>query len=395
MATRPLKLLFYAVNGLGLGHLVRLLAIARAVRARRADTEILFCTSSEADALVYREGFAALKVPSKNIREESGLRKKTHQKLVQAVVWSAVTAFDPDVLIVDTFPIGNLQELAPLLTWELRKVFVFREQKEEMARRPVLQNALRLYDRVIVPHDEAADVPVPEGVTAVRVGPILIREEKELRSREAARQRLGLPESATVLYASFGGGGDPEVERCLRLTLQVVAERPELHVVLAPGPLFRGDVARDEEPARTGLRGLFGAPKRAPSSETANLLQSLGPRAVFLDHFPAIELFRAFDFAVAGVGYNTSHELLHAGVPAAFIPFPRVVDDQGARARWIAESGAGLAVTTPDKASIGAALARLSDPSERAVMRKKGQKLVPESGATRAAQVILELGASS
>ena len=151
----------------------------------------------------------------------------------------------------------------------------------------------------------------------------------------------------------------------------------------------------DNAPARRGLRGLFGAAKRAPSSETANILEALGPRAVFLDHFPAIELYRAFDFAVAGVGYNTSHELLHAGVPGAYIPFPRVVDDQGARARWIAESGAGLALTTPDKASIGAALARLSDPGERSAMGKRGQKLVPESGADRAAQVILELGASS
>jgi UDP-N-acetylglucosamine--N-acetylmuramyl-(pentapeptide) pyrophosphoryl-undecaprenol N-acetylglucosamine transferase len=359
------------VNGLGLGHVVRLLAIARKLRSRRPDAEILFLTSSEADSVIYREGFAAVKVPSKNIRAESGIPKGTHIRLVQTVVWNVVSSFDPDVLVVDTFPIGNLQELAPILTWGMRKVFVFREQREEMARRPVLQSALKLYDRVIIPHDEASDLPVPEGVVATKVGPILIRDRGELPSRVDARRRLGVPDDGTVLYASFGGGGDPEVDRCLRLVLEAVRERGDVHLVLAPGPLHRAGVE---------------------SRASAELLDAIGERAKRLDHFPAVELYPAFDAAVAGVGYNTSHELLHVGVPGIFIPFHRVVDDQGARARWIAEEHAGLSLPVPDLGSLRDALARILEPAAREAFARRARRLVPENGADRAAREVLAVG---
>src|SRR5262249_5944340 len=153
---------------------------------------------------------------------------------------------------------------------------------------PVLQSALRLYDRVIVPHDEADDAPVPEGIATIPVGPILIRDRDELPTREEARRRLGLPEDGTVVYASFGGGGDPEADRCLRLLRRAVGAGDDLHVVLAPGPLFRG-------------RGA------ATSPRSAVLVDELGRRASTLAHFPAVEMYPAFDVAVAGVGYNTSH----------------------------------------------------------------------------------------
>jgi predicted glycosyltransferase len=372
---RPLRALFYAVNGLGLGHVVRLLAIARKLRRRAPDVEVLFVTSSEADGVIYREGFAALKVPSKNIRDEAGIRKKTYQRLVQTVVWNAVSSFDPDVLVVDTFPTGSLQELVPILTWDVRKVFVFREQKEEMARRPLLQNALRLYDRVIVPHDESDDLLLPEGVRAVAVGPILIRDREEVWTRDAARAHLGLPPDRTVVYASFGGGGDPEVDRCLRLVLTAAGELPDLHVVLAPGPLFR----------RPG-----GAAKGRREEGAAH--PALGDRVSALEHFPAVELYRAFDFAVSGVGYNSSHELLHLGVPGIYIPFPRVIDDQGARARWISEREAGLSLPAPDLDSLRAALRRLLEPREREAISRRARELVPGNGADRAAREVLAVG---
>lgn len=368
-----MKVLFYAVNGLGLGHLVRLLAIARKLRLLAPRAELLFLTSSEADSLVYREGFAALKVPSKNIREESGLRKKTFVRLIHTVVWNVVSSYSPDVLVVDTFPLGNLQELVPILGWEMGKVFVFREQRPEMARRPAVQNSLRRYDRVIVPHDETEDPPVPAGVDVAKVGPILIRDREEVLSREEARRVLGIPADRQVVYASFGGGGDPEVERCLSLVLEAAREHGDLYAVLAPGPLYRRD--RQEGPG-----------KRAAAA-----LAAMEGRTTTLDHFPAVEVFRAFDLAVSGVGYNSSHELLHVGVPGAFIPFHRVVDDQGARARWIAEREAGINIPAPDLEAVRAALGQLLDPAVRSRISRRARRLVPDNGAERAAQAILEV----
>ena len=96
-----------------------------------------------------------------------------------------------------------------------------------MARRPLLQHSLRLYDRVIVPHDEAQEVPVPEGVAAVSVGPILIRDRDEVMPREAARRKLGLAEGRTVrLHGDFFPTSQPPThERPARAPVQSSPDR--------------------------------------------------------------------------------------------------------------------------------------------------------------------------
>ena len=105
------RFLFYAVNGLGLGHVTRLLAIARKVRDLVPDAEIVFLTSSEAEDVIFREGFAAFKVPSKTIRPEARLRSSTYARMLQTVTLNLLASFHPHVLVVDTFPAGPIQEL--------------------------------------------------------------------------------------------------------------------------------------------------------------------------------------------------------------------------------------------------------------------------------------------
>src|SRR5437016_5130165 len=94
------RILFYAVDGLGLGHVTRLLAIARKVRALAPEAEIVFLTSSEAENILYREGFAAFKVPSKTLRAEAHLRSYTYSRMLQTVTLNILAAFHPHILVV-------------------------------------------------------------------------------------------------------------------------------------------------------------------------------------------------------------------------------------------------------------------------------------------------------
>ena len=358
---RGQRFVFYAVNGLGLGHVTRLLGIARALRRLEKDSEILFVTSSEADHVIYQEGFAAVKVPSKTVREEVGLKKQTYLRLAQTVIWNAISAFDPDVLVVDTFPTGSFEELLPVLRWRQKNAFVFREQRPEQASAELLQATLRLYDRVIVPHDELAQAgPLPEPEKAIAVGPVLIREREELPTREAARAALRLPADGTLLYASFGGGGDPEGLRALTLTAEVVATLPGVRLVVGAGPLLRE-------------------------------LPDLPGAIVLTGRYPALDFLPAFDAAVAGAGYNSVSELLFAGVPSVFVPFERTVDDQARRAQGIAAKGAGLACPALTREALAAAVNAVLAPGAQKSFRRAAQKLVPRNGAERAARALLEL----
>lgn len=356
------RILFYAVNGLGLGHVTRLLAIARALRRQAPAAEILFVTSSEADGVIYREGFAAVKLPSKTIRETCGLRKSTYLKMAQSVTWNAIGAFDPDVLVVDTYPSGSFEELIPVLRWRQKNVFVFREQRPDSFQAGLLAAALPLYDLLVVPHDDAAQVgPLPEPAKARAVGPILIRERAELLDRAAARAALGLPADGLLFYGSFGGGGDPEAVRALELTARAVAGLPGAHLAVGAGPLLRAEM-----PPGPGLTVLSG-------------------------RYPMLDVLPAFDAAIAAAGYNTVHELLFAGVPSTLVPFPRVLDDQEKRARELADAGACLLCDPLTERGLAEQVARLADPPTRRGLAERARRAVKRNGAAAAAQAILEL----
>ncbi len=400
MLRRP-RLLFYAVNGLGLGHVTRLLAIARRVRAHVPNAEILFLTSSEAESVIYREGFAAFKVPSRTLRAEGGIRPATYARLLQSVVINLMAAFNPHILIVDTFPAGVVQELLPVLRWDARKVFVYRVQRAEAASAPLMQNTLQMYDLALIPHHaDEEDTPLPPGLSCVWTGPILIRDRSEAVSRSEARNLLNLPDNAPspgnanapvnavvqanstaasrdikIVYITFGGGGDADMNRALTQTVDALTAFPpapsfdpasaapaafDLHLAVACAPLYRGRVPRHS-------------------------------RVTPVDHYPMAELYAAFDCAVSAVGYNTTMELLHHGVPSAFVPFARQIDDQEARARQIAAMGAGLHLPDLNPDALRAAVLRLLDPIQSAAIRAAAHDLVPDSGADRAAQSILAL----
>ena len=354
-----MRALFYAVNGLGLGHVTRLLSMARALKAQAPDAEVLFVTSSEASQVIAQEGFAAVKVPSKSLRERVGLSRTRYLRVVQSVTWAAISGFDPDVLVVDTYPSGSFDELLPVLRWRQKNVFVFREQRPEAASAPLMQATLPLYDLILVPHAQTSAVgKVPEPGKLRAVGPVLLRERDELPTREQARAWLGLSPTAKALYVSFGGGGEPELQRALDDTLNAVQAEfgDRLEVVVGAGPLSRG--------ASTKVRQLH-------------------------DVYPALDVLPAFDAAICAAGYNAVHEALFAQVPTVFVPFARVLDDQEARAREVEKAGAGLFAPVPSQVVVP--LRAVLEPARVEPMRAAMKTLVPANGAQASAQAIIEL----
>ena len=91
---RRLKVLNYAVNGSGLGHVTRLVAINRWIdrlaRACAVEPEIYFLTTSEADTLVWRNGFASFKIPSKTSVKDSRIPIESYLRTARQWVWNAL-----------------------------------------------------------------------------------------------------------------------------------------------------------------------------------------------------------------------------------------------------------------------------------------------------------------
>ncbi|HOY65592.1 MAG TPA: glycosyltransferase [Candidatus Ozemobacteraceae bacterium] len=363
---QTLRIVNYAVNGAGVGHLTRLTAISRWLRryarALEIKLEIWFLTSSEADALLFHERFASFKLPSKTLVGETEIDKTAYLALAKQWVWHSLGLLRPDLFVVDSFPRGSFGELLPALDLCRKRAFVFRPMKASFAGRPEFQAMLPLYDRILVPETDAP-VPVPETVRnrLSHVGPILSREPVELLPREAARRDLGISNDCIAIYISAGGGGDPTAVNRLEETIAALADDPSLHLVVGAGPLYRG---------------------RQISGERITWLSGLG----------AAERMAGLDLAVCAAGYNTFGELMQAGIPAIFQPQEKIADEQEARAQRAVDAGAARFLPP---GAVSEHLPKLidawRDPAARKRASEAARGLIPQNGARRAAAELLRL----
>ena len=334
-----LRVVAYAINGRGLGHLTRQLALLRWIRRLCAmldvGLEAWVLTSSEADTLARREGFPALKIPSKAMLRDAGMEPAHLLGVARAWVLNTVATLQPDLLLVDTFPGGSFGELGPVLEMARRRVLIARPVRPEVAADPAYNSWMGMYDRVIVPDDQG-------------LGPVLIREREELLPRAAARQALGL--RGRAVYVTTGGGGDPAAPSLLPYLVGRMRARG-WEVVVGAGPLYQGPEIRGE-----GI--------------------------VWLDRYTPVELYPGLDAAVSAGGYNSVYELLYAGVPTVFLPQPRLADDQAARVDRVVAAGAGRRARHLDEVAD-----LLDDPGSPEAARA----VVPHNGAAEVAARALSL----
>jgi UDP-N-acetylglucosamine--N-acetylmuramyl-(pentapeptide) pyrophosphoryl-undecaprenol N-acetylglucosamine transferase len=357
----------YAVNGSGLGHLTRVLAtlrwMRRLARLAGAHLDAYLLTSSEAPGLALEEGFVAFKIPSKRAVREAGLPKEDYLRLARQWVWHSLGLLKPDLLLVDTFPGGSFGELIHALDVARSRVFIHRAMKEEFARSEGVRALLPFYDRILIPVEpgRAAALEVqPEIADRVRhIGPIMLRSREEMRTRDEARQRLGVPDGKLGVWLSAGGGGDEMVERTIRTLVEALSQEPDLHLIVGAGPLYRG------------------APQR-------------GPNITWLTDFHAVEDFAGLDFAISASGYNSFHELLHAGVATIFFAQEKIADEQSRRRHAAVEAGCALALdlegdAAHDDEAIRRAVALLRDAERRAALSERAREFVPTNDARDAA----------
>ncbi len=365
---QTIRVLSYAVNGTGVGHLNRLIGINRWLRRYAAyagaRVEAMFLTTSEADGLLISENIASFKMPSKDVVATAGISQGTYLALAKQWVWHSIALFRPDVFIVDTWPHGSFGELTQALDLCKRRVFIYRPVNEQIGGDPSFQHMLQYYDALIVPENAGdAQVIVPPEMEdkVAYVGPIMTRETSELFSRTEARDRLGIYGDRTAIYVSAGGGGDPTSEEHLLNVCTALIDEPSRHIVVGAGPLYRGRVLS-------------------------------GDRITWLAHGGTQDLLNGIDLAVCAAGYNTFHELMHCGVPTVFIPQAKLADEQMKRAERAVAAGA--AVIVEDSLSgmaVEAAITKLENRAVRRAASQAARELVPVNAARKAAAEILRL----
>lgn len=323
---RPLRVLLFANDGLGAGHVARALAIARALRRKVDLVELLLATTSEAHALLAAEPIAAVGWPAPWKARRSGWSDELRRDVAARVVGASIRGFRPHLLVTDTFPSGPHGELAGLVRRVPRRALIRRSVRPKCAAETPAAAGLADYDMAIVPGDPGGDdcaeaLPMP----IARVPPITLFEANEGMPRDEARARLGLTKDARVILVCSGGGGDADAAAQAARAAEAIARMPgETVPALAVGPL--------------------GQSRATPA----------GIRRV--EATPLQPWLAAFDGAIAPAGYNLAHELAKAGVPLALFAMPRPFDDQAARAVRFERAGIARALIRVDESSVAAAV---------------------------------------
>ncbi|MGE5766427.1 MAG: hypothetical protein ACM35H_04520 [Bacteroidota bacterium] len=358
-----MRWLFVAQDGWGLGHVSRQLGLARELRRLRPRDEMLFLTYSEATHVIAREGFASVKLPSSQPylpREQMNIDPSLRVWIYGGMVNALMASYQPQAVVLDTFPLGLNGELAGMLRMQCARFLVAREVINPPPHWEYL-DSLKQFHGLLAPYTKGEiALPIADAKNLHWVGPILIRGREDLLPREEARRRLGLPQDRRVCLLSFGGGGDTDYHRLEAWASELIGKFPDWHFALPIAPL-RQDV-----------------PAALPATNASRF-----------SYYPLIECHSAFDAAMSTTG-SSAYELAVTGVPSILVPsvIRWQIEDHLQKARRIVGELGGFAVPAYDTAALEAAFSAMNDPARLAAMTADRAALKFQNGARTGAALL-------
>ena len=290
------NILFFNINGSGLGHMNRCLAYARAVEPQ---LKPVFFSLASAIETIEGFGFEAEYFVSPYWSDATTYAWNSELAVRFGMVLEQVK---PVVVVFDgTWPFEGF--LSALVSYGKRPKVVWSSRGLVRNERADLEVTEGLFDLVIEPGELGAEFKqerLAGGLIKVVVPPVCLLRGDEILDRGAARQALGLKADSREVLFSLGAGNLKDVSG------------------------VGAGLVREFEHA--GFNMSWAVP--SISTKPPELPGGVKP----LEVYPLAKYLRAFDAFVGAAGYNTCCEVVQAGVPSLLVPNDLVVDDQQLRA---------------------------------------------------------------
>ena len=385
------RLLLYAHDTYGLGHLRRNLAIATHLMRSTEQLQIVLVSGSPvAGRFPMPHGLSLVSLPPVvKVAPEEYVPRDEHigfgvvSRARAAIIADVARRFQPDALLVDHAPLGMKGELLPTFDVlrrhlpETRVVLGLRDILDDpdtvrrtWAEQGVLDVLANVYDRILVyGSPDLLDVGTAYGIPVRLRSRITycgyVAHESDEQAAEGfgsagSSRQLGLTRGSYVVGTA--GGGEDGVA-LLRATLRAAAAL-DVECLLVAGPLMPPNV-------REGL---------------ANDAAATG-RARVVEFVPDLQRIMAGAAAIVTMGgYNTLCEAVATGVPTVVVPRTWPRREQAIRAGLFAGRGLVRVVDPGDDLA-----ERLVAPLESA--RRDGRRTVPGidlDGAHRVRRALLD-----
>tara|TARA_R110002020_G_scaffold266483_11_gene481377 strand:+ start:1497 stop:2645 length:1149 start_codon:yes stop_codon:yes gene_type:complete len=374
-----MRALFYVQHLLGTGHVVRAVAIARAMMAR--DVDVTLVVGNRLPATLDTSGLTIEALPPMRAADarfsgyvtadgrevDDAFRTERAERLSALVAGCA-----PDLFLTETFPLGRRQfafelfpalEVAgtlprpPLIAASVRDILV---RKQEIAKERWMAEVARTFYDVLLVHSDPAFVRLEDSFPFADEVAEMIRYTGYVHAPSALEPPEG--DGTDEVIVSCGGG--PVGLRLLEAALDA---RP--HARAATGR-WRVLVSAEHGAERLG-----------------DLQRRAGPGVLVeqgRQDFPG--LLKRAAVSVSQAGYNTVLDVLTAGCPAVLVPFAEEGEtEQLQRAQILAERG--LAEMVPED---GLTPARLAAAADRALDLAPPDVSLRIDGAAASAEILID-----
>lgn len=355
---RPLVLLCTS-NGVGLGHVTRMMALSEALQPR---TDVVMFTLSAALPIPIETGITVEHLAS---AQHYGASAGQWHDLLAERLDRLIDAYRPSALVFDgVHPYAGLREAVHYRRRNLVSIWVRRGmwKSDVSVDAAAFARLGKPFDHIVEPGDYAASYD--HGITArhrdgVRsLSPIVYAQPTPRPLREQACADLGLRADETNVLVQLGAGQINDI----RSTVGAVSAALGRH------------------------HGVTAAVGRSVLSAGS---ADLGSRVVEVQRFPITHWINAFDAAVVAAGYNSFHEMLSLQIPTIIVPnLNTKTDDQDARSRWAHDQGVGLRWDGQSATDLESAIATIVDPVQRAAFRQRMAALPSANGAPELADLV-------
>ncbi|MFQ6025986.1 MAG: glycosyltransferase family protein [Dehalococcoidia bacterium] len=310
----------YTHDTFGLGHVQRCSRIMSAISALDPESSLLLITGAPSlhvlGSLPKNADYVKIPTLARTGNPESRpphlpLEVRRITEIRQRIVKETLLAYQPDVFLVDNFPLGARRELLPVLRalretptkimLGLRDILDHPELvRADWTEQKLYQLMDELYDYVLVygmqeifDIADAYEMP-PSNSQKVKYCGYGVPPVRPSLTKEQARADLGV--DGKFILATVGGGGDgmPLLETFLKAKSRI----PDVPAVVLTGPLMGG-----------------------PDREAVHRLAEGVPGIIFQDYLKDLPSYMAVaDVVVSMGGYNTSAEIVAVEANAIIVP---------------------------------------------------------------------------
>lgn len=341
------SLLFYCQHSLGMGHLVRSLALAAGLSKRFR--VVLLNGGPLPKAVMTPRDVEIVTLPPLGLGPNGQLVSRDHRRTVERaqnlrrrIILETFRTSHPQVVLIELFPFGrkkfadellplleearNVLPSPPLVVCSLRDILVGRQENQRKHDERAVALANHYFDAILV-HSDPAFARLEESFRPVTPLHIPVYHTGfAFTDRELDQGTL--PTRPRQIIVSAGGGlvGEPLLRTAVE-AYPLLSQNGSVKMKIVAGP-FLPDEAWNS--LRAGSHGQKGLVLRR-----------------FVPDLPAE--MRASAASVSQCGYNTALDILRAGVPALVVPFAaNAEDEQTNRARRLERLGA-LRVLEPQQ----------------------------------------------